>query len=282
MCYSKENNSDLSCKVKAFSMFMIIFWIILGFITEIHAQTNDSIPVPTSNQQIWIDIFPHYYVNEKLEYYGDGGYRTIVDKDSWNRVYARPSLKYHINPRWTVHAGLGLFYIWEKNITDRFEITPWQGIEFNWPTLDKISFQHLAKIEERLSFLTNDWTSSFELRFRYKISGKIDLLDNNWFIPFYGEFFIPLQNSIDEIYRNKGRIGIGIGRKAINDWEFAFMFNWQGSRSGQHEELGVSDYAYQIKIKKLWKAKIRKKIKSKMNLNIPMILPPDPKENNHL
>jgi hypothetical protein len=264
MCNSKENNSESGYRIKAFFTFMILFWFITGFTTEISAQIKDSIPVPTSNQQIWIDIFPHYYVNERLEYYGDGGYRTIVDKESWSRVYARPSLKYHLNQKWTVHAGLGLFYIWEDNTVDRFEITPWQGIEFNWPTLERIRFQHLTKIEERLSFLTNDWTSSFELRFRYRLSGEIDLLDNNWFIPFYGEFFLPLKDSIDEIYRNKGRVGVGIGRKAINDWQFAFMFNWQGSRSGQFENIGISDYAYQLKIKKYWRYKIRKKIKARL------------------
>lgn len=276
MYHIKENNNDLLYKVKPFSSCIIILWILLSFATDLSAQTNDSIPVvETNNQQIWIDIFPHYFVNEKLEYYGDGGYRTILDKESWSRIYARPSLKYHLNRRWTVHSGLGLFYIWEKNMVDRFEVTPWQGIEFNWPTLDKFSLKHLAKIEERLSFLTNDWSSSFELRFRYKLSGKFDLIDNNWFVPFYAEYFLPLQNSINEIYRNKGRIGVGIGRKVIKDWQFTFMFNWQGSRSGPNEDIGISDIAYQLKIKKQWKARVRKKIKSKMKWKIPMIMPPD-------
>ncbi len=265
----KENNNDLLHKVKPFSNFIIILWIILSFTTDISAQNKDSIPIATNNQQIWIDIYPHYYVNKKLEYYGDGGYRTVIDKESWNRIYARPSIKYHFNHRWTVHSGLGLFYIWEDNVVDRFEITPWQGIEFNWPTMDKFSIKHLAKIEERLSFLTNDWSSSFELRFRYKLSGKIDLVDNNWFIPFYGEYFLPLQNSIHEIYRNKGRVGVGIGRKVIKEWQFTFMFNWQGSRSGPNEDIGVSDIAYQLKIKKYWRYKIRKKIKARINQKNP-------------
>lgn len=111
-----KNNNYLLHRVKMFSKYYFILWILVSSTINISAQVNDSIPIANSNQQIWIDIFPHYYMNEKLEYYGDGGYRIIVDKESRSRIYARPSLKYHLNPRWTVHAGLGLFYC-SRNIS---------------------------------------------------------------------------------------------------------------------------------------------------------------------
>ncbi|NOQ92880.1 MAG: DUF2490 domain-containing protein [Flavobacteriaceae bacterium] len=254
----------LSYKHKVFLTYLFFVLVFLSFSKNVSGQSSETAATSSVNQQLWIDIFPHFYVNEKLEYYGDGGYRTIISKESWNRIYARPSIKYHLNHRWTVHSGLGLFYIWDKPAIDRFEVTPWQGIEFNWPTLAKFSLQHLAKIEERLSFETDDWTSSFELRFRYKLSGKIDLLNNNWFIPFYGEYFLPIQNSINETFRNKGRLGVGLGRKVIKEWQLTFMFNWQSSRTGPNDDLGISDYAYQLKIKKYWRYKLQKKLKAKL------------------
>jgi Protein of unknown function (DUF2490) len=212
------------------------------------------------NHQLWIDIYPHYFVNEKLEYYGDAGFRTIIDERSWNRIYARPSLRYHFNKTWEVHGGLGLFYIFNKMDVNRFEITPWQGVQLNWPTRRILSFKHLVKIEERLSFRTSDWTSSFDLRFRYKLSGKISLCkncsDRSWYIPFYAEIFYPINDGIEEVFRNRGRAGLGLGYNASNDWRISCLVNWQTSRTGPEDELSVSDYAYQLKVRKLWKSKL--------------------------
>lgn len=229
--------------------------------TNANGQSTDTLQNNIINHQLWIDIYPHFYVNEKLEYYGDAGYRTIMNEKSWNRIYARPSLRYHFNKTWEIHGGLGLFYIFNEYDINRFEITPWQGVQLNWPKSTYIGFKHLAKIEERLSYNTSNWQSSFSLRFRYKLSGKVILCTNcglqNVYIPFYGEIFLPVNNDIDEVFRNRSRAGIGFGYTASKDWRFSVVMNWQTSRSGPDDEFNVSDYAYQLKIRKLWKKKIR-------------------------
>lgn len=240
----------------------LLLLIISGLVHQqnLSAQTNDTIVTESANHQIWIDIYPHYFVNEKLEYYGDAGFRTIIDERSWNRIYARPSLRYHFNKNWEVHGGLGLFYIFNKEDVNRFEITPWQGVQLNWPKGRFLSFKHLVKIEERLSFLTDDWTFSFDLRFRYKLSGKLhfkpDRSIGNWHVPFYAELFIPVNNGIDEVFRNRGRAGLGLGYNASKEWRISFLFNWQTSRAGPEDELNISDYVYQLKVRKLWKSKL--------------------------
>ena len=255
-CYLKKIQFQLK-SVLLFSLLVSYVWV---DIQNLSAQTNDTIGALSPNHQLWIDIYPHYYVTEKLEYYGDAGFRTIIDERSWNRIYARPSLRYHINKNWEAHGGLGLFYIFNKTDVNRFEITPWQGVQLNWPTGRFLSLKHLVKIEERFSFLTNDWTSSFDLRFRYKLSGRISLCENcsapNWYIPFYGELFYPLNDEIEEVYRNMGRAGLGVGYNASNEWRISFLVNWQKSRTGPEDELNISDYAYQLKVRKLWKSKL--------------------------
>ena len=52
------------------------------------------------NHQFWFDINPHFYINEEVEYYGDAGYRTVLNEDIWSRIYVRPSVRYHINRLW--------------------------------------------------------------------------------------------------------------------------------------------------------------------------------------
>jgi hypothetical protein len=224
----------------------------------LNAQSNNE-EGKTINQQFWFDFYPHYYVNEKFEYYGDGGYRIILNEEILHRIYARPSLRYHINKLWEFHSGIGLFYIVSKAKVNRFEVTPWQGIKLNWPRFEKLRFNHLLKLEERISFLTNNWEASFDFRLRYILSSRLDIIETGdesfFFIPFYVEVFIPVFDDIEEVFRNRGRAGVGFGYNESRNWRFEFLFNWQTSRSSANEEFGITDYAYQIKIRKLWNFK---------------------------
>lgn len=153
-----------------------------------------------------------------------------------------------------MHGGIGLFYIYNLTKINRFEITPWQGIQLNWPRWAKLRFKHLVRLEERISFLTNNWSASLALRLRYKLSGRLDIYkasaEKFWFIPFYVEMFFPVGDEIKEFFRNRGRAGFGLGYNPSKIWRFSFIFNWQTSRTAVDEDLKVSDYAYQIKIRK--------------------------------
>jgi hypothetical protein len=224
-------------------------------ISPLHAQVFTQTEGKIINQQIWLDFYPHFFINEKLEYYGDAGYRANIVDFSWHRVYVRPSVKYHLNKTFEAHAGLGVFYIFDRYDINRLEVTPWQGVQANWPKLERIGIQHLIKLEERFSFYTSIWNLEFNLRVRYKLSGKIDISKKNkFYIPVYGEIFIPINDEINEIFRNRGRAGMGIGYYVSKDWQLEFIMNWQRSRIGPDDELSVSDYAYQLKIKKRWKS----------------------------
>ncbi|MCF6171205.1 MAG: DUF2490 domain-containing protein [Bacteroidales bacterium] len=237
---------------------LAVLFLVAGFSNQAQAQTGDSTTNSIVNQQIWIDFYPHYYMSKKLEYYGDAGYRTIVSKRSWSRLYIRPSLKYHLTDTWEFHAGLGLFYIFNTYDIDQFEITPWQGIQLNWPQWKRFGFKNLLRFEERMSFLTNNWVMDFEFRMRYKVTGKYDF-HKRWYAAVYGEYFLPVTGEIQEIYTNKGRAGIELGYKPAKEWQLSFVFNWQGSRTGAEEKLNASDYIYQLKIKKVWHRLLHKK-----------------------
>jgi hypothetical protein len=239
---------------------LLLIWVLLICPGYIFSQTNTNDDLIT-NQQLWIDLYPHYYINEKLEFYGDTGYRTILNGDiNWHRIYARPSGRYHFNERWEVHSGLGVFYIFNENISNRFEITPWQGVQFNWPRWDKLKFKNLLRIEERISFNTTDWSSSFEFRIRLKISGRYEfkrgVSDKFWFIPFYAEGFFPINDDIKEFVRNQGRVGLGLGHNPSKKIRFSLIVNWQSSRAGLEGDFNVSDIAYQLKVRINWNRKI--------------------------
>ncbi len=232
------------------SFWLMFFGMIISTLT--YAQNTTATENSVINQQIWIDFYPHYFRTDKLEYYGDTGYRTILGEKSWSRIYLRPSVRYHLGKNWELQGGVGVFYIFNTGTIDQFEVRPWQGVQFKGPKFKRINFKNTLKLEERWSYLTDTWNADFEFRLRYKLSGSIRLRDK-WAIPFYGEAFLPLSGKVEELFQNKGRAGVGLSYKASKDWKFIFIMNWQRSKAGQNEEVNVSDYAYQIKIIKKWK-----------------------------
>ena len=245
----KEQKNNRKQRMKA--IFYILFLGVLSLVKSNYtiAQDSDSTINTIHNQQLWIDFYPHYYMNEKLEYFGDAGYRTTISETSWNRFYVRPSVKYHFNKKWEAHTGIGFFYVFDKIDINTFEIRPWQGVQWNWMGLKRLKIHHSAKLEERWTFFKGQ--TDFEFRGRYKLFGKL-ILNEKWAIPAYGEIFIPLEGEVVELYRNKGRAGVGLSYKANKEWVLSFLFNWQGSRTGLNENLDANDYVYQIKIKKVW------------------------------
>jgi len=232
---------------------VICIWFTLSFVKDVISQsaTADNTIV---NHQLWLDYYPHFYVSDKLEYYGDLGYRTILQENIWHRICARPAVGYQFNENWKMHGGIGFFYISDPDKNYSFEIRPWQGIQLNLPRWANLRFRNFIRIEERIFFRIRNWSSSLALRFRYKLSGRLDILkassETFWFIPFYIEMFFPVGDEIKEFFRNRGRIGIGLGYNPSRTWRFTFIFNRQTSRTAHDEDLSVSDYAYQVMIRK--------------------------------
>ena len=240
--------------------YLILFWIIFIPLGILIGQSTDNSEDIVSNQ-IWLDFYPHFYINEKLEYYGDLGYRTILDDHSWQstHIYIRPSVRYHISKLFEVRGGIGLFYMFNKDIADRFEVRPWQGTKLNWPRYERLKFYSYLRLEERIYFMTDNWTATFDFRLRLKLAGKLIIIKsspiNFWFISFYGEVFIPVFDNIDEFFSNRGRTGIGLGYNPSKEWQFSVVYNWQYSRSGPNDNLSLSDRIFRLVIRRLWNFK---------------------------
>jgi hypothetical protein len=62
--------------------------------------------------------------------------------------------------------------------------------------------------------------------------------------------FFPVGDEVKEIFRNRGRIGVGLGYNPSDIWRFSNNLTWQTSRAGIDEDFSVSDIIYQIKIRK--------------------------------
>lgn len=206
------------------------------------------------NHQLWIDYYPHLHINEKLRFYGDFGFRVLLTDLQWFRIYGRPSLRYDVDSTFTLHGGLGAFYEVAKDISNRFELRPWQGLQVRWPNIRRWRFNHLLRLEERINYLLQEEEMEFEFRLRVRLGGNFQFDEmegwRSFFVPFSIEWFIPMAGSIEEVFIDRTQITSGLGYNASRILQLRFQINWRRSRSGLGEELILSDWSYRIQVRR--------------------------------
>ncbi len=221
------------------------------------AQTTENENV--NNYQLWLDLHLSLNTSEKIDYLADGGFRTYVNNRITERIYVRPSIRYHYRDNIKLMGGLGLFYSFVHDEPNFFEVRPWQGISVDWPSFKRIpalaqrlDVNHLFRFEQQITFSSVE--TDFNPRARYKLSANLNLCnecgDRYWYIPAYLEFFFPFQNEIGGFFTNRNRMGLGIAYRQSNDWRYVFTANRFRSRSSKEEDFKISDYVFRFSIYK--------------------------------
>lgn len=218
------------------------------------AQQKEPITQNVVNQQLWVDWYFNVKKNDRINYVFDFGYETIFLEDYWNKVYHESSINYKLSKQFSLKGGIALYYHFNKDIQNRFELRPWQAIVLHLMDNQHWSFNVQVKLEQRLSYLTESWNPSFDLRLRTRIGGAYYFTNKSvrtdWYIPFVAEYYYPLKDNIPEVFHNVAKVGVGVGKVIKNKWNFSFISNWQYSRSGPKDEYKVSDFAYQFQVTK--------------------------------
>jgi len=232
--------------------FSIQVLCIAGFITlssmsSLQSQDTSDLRV---NHQLWLDFYPHLHISEKLQFYGDIGFRILLTDTEWARIYGRPSIRYHLDSIFVLHGGIGIFLEVSNSISNRFEVRPWQGLQVKWPNFRRLKFNHLLRLEERFNYLLQDEIFETELRLRMRLGARIqfDQMDGwrSFFVPFSVEWFVPLAGSVSEVFVDRVEFSLGLGYNASRILQFRFLVNLRRSQSPIADDLVLSDFAYHL------------------------------------
>jgi len=234
--------------------------LVAGTISLLTTPVTAQEELDEVSSQIWADYHAHYYLNDRIEWYADTGLRTLTGNIDWSQAYARPSLRFHRYKAMDIHAGLGVFFTNNQGADDVLEIRPWQGVKFFWPKFKNISFANYFRLEQRLTFSSDNY--EFGLRGRYKLSTRIPIkkaLHNEvfdpLFVPLSAELFSDFGQRVDPLFGSRLRLDAGLGYVVNDDWVFEFHFIAQLSRSGKTETLETTEYILRFQIKHLFSSK---------------------------
>ena len=212
-----------------------------------------------ASQQVWLDYHNTFYLNPTWEYFGDVGYRVQPSDGWWMKFYGRPSMRWHHRSSpLELRFGLGAFYTANKYDTDQFELRPFVGVLYKWPTIGPLTFASYLRLEDRYVWDVDDWSLSHSGRLRYKLSTKLPInkLTGNsyFFVPLSAEIFWDAGDGPEEMFSDDLRLDAGVGYIFSWVWVAEFHFIVQRSRTTLGGDLETTDFIFRFQLKHLWSA----------------------------
>ncbi|MCK0159933.1 DUF2490 domain-containing protein [Allomuricauda sp. F6463D] len=159
----------------------------------------------------WFMYFGTNKVSERFSIHTEAQFRFYETTSNFNQMLLRTGLNYHINPNAIATAGYGFintdntFYEFEGEVNPKEHRIFEQFILKNkvWEFL----FEHRYRLEQR--FLDFGDLTETQHRARYRIQMTLPLT-NTFFLNFYDELFINLQDDLFGQNRLYGAVGVNI------------------------------------------------------------------------
>ncbi len=180
-------------------------FILLGLLT-VNAQRPGE-----DETGAWYMYFGTNKISERFSVHTEAQFRFYETTSNFNQMLLRTGLNYHINPNAIATGGYAFidtdntFYEFEGEVNAKEHRIFEQFILKNkvWEFL----FEHRYRLEQR--FLDFGRTTETQHRARYRIQMTLPLT-NTFFLNFYDELFINLQDDLFGQNRLYGAIGVNI------------------------------------------------------------------------
>ncbi len=239
--------------IGAKQMHLFALGIFMSFFVSQSASAQDG--------QFWGEFRPGYMWNDKWVGQFAVGYRQFYGSQEWHRYYIHPMMRYNLNKRWNIRAGLNTIYNTYQTEQNHLEIRPYLGVGLKWPIIEWMDVNHYARVEERISRYSEEAATELVTRGRYKVDTRIPLWriskENLYFLMAYGELFFNMGGEADEVFRNRNRFGAGVGMVSKSKWSYTLLFNYQKTRQATDGEFDRHDFFTQIRIAYTWKKKTK-------------------------
>lgn len=233
---------------------ILVLACLIAALAVTSALAGDTVP------QAWADYHGHFYLSPDWEFYGDTGARYQWDEPKWAAVYARPSIRLHglYKKPSELRGGLGVFYNWNEGSSNTLEIRPWLGLLIKRPRIGPLTISNYVRLEERLVDTLDDNEWSHSTRLRYQIGTKIPLRPSTreqyFFIPVSFEWFWDVGKEVDNVFADRLRVDVGVGRIFDYVWTAEFHLVLQEARGEQDARFSGENLIFRFQIKRLWSA----------------------------
>jgi hypothetical protein len=119
------------------------------------------------DHELWINYAAKVFVNEKLSWGGDAGFRSFLDGENSRTFLVRPTITYRATPVFGFSVAAANFRNYIPDALDLNEVRLQQEVTARWPDFTLFSMFYRLRYEQRF-FSTSD-VNDFNTRIRYLI-----------------------------------------------------------------------------------------------------------------
>ncbi len=187
----------------------------------VQAQESANLPNGENEMGSWFMYFGTNKIANKWSIHSEAQFRYYETSSNFNQLLLRTGLNYHINPDAIATAGYAFIetdpsfsdngVIMGDILTDENSISEHRIFE-QFILKNKVwefYFEHRYRLEQR--FIQNNYfgTSETQHRARYRLQMTVPLTDI-FFLNFYDEIFLNLQNEAFGQNRLYGALGVNV------------------------------------------------------------------------
>lgn len=186
--------------------------------------------VTYANQQ-WLQYYAQLNVSPKWRLLADAGLRRQDYLRHPAMVLARAGVQYHVDPDFSVAAGIAYFGLYRGSALARDERRTWQ--EFSYQQQHgRFYLQNRLRLEQRFFSERPAGAEGFNYRARYRFSCQFPinhnaLLARTLFLQAGDEFFVNFGRQVIYNLFDHNRLFLGLGYKLNNSFQLVLNYVYQ-------------------------------------------------------
>jgi hypothetical protein len=183
----------------------------------------------------------------------------VLHADAWRDVYLCNTFSWMITGWYTVEGSVELHYTGDPLGPDIWEVRPWLGQKFTFAQFLKTI--HLerpyfyVRLDQRFLWYPEEGgTPEIKTRVRPRLGGRFILNNTSlepktFYIPFYAESFINLNDEATERFASIRRAMIGVGYIINPRWRTEIDYYTNRSRNTVDDDFARTDMIIQIQLR---------------------------------
>ena len=170
--------------------------------------------------EVWLDYFANFPAGRYWTYEGNAGIAKGVTHPVWLDTYLTGNATYQDQNWLSTEGNLEAHYTFNTAAEDLFELRPWVGLNFIWPTYGEHwnlfypSFS--VRFEDRFLWYQSTGTQETKQRMRLRVSARFPLNNQTltvgtYYLLFLLEGYVPLNGEVREMSADRKRFQAGVG-----------------------------------------------------------------------
>jgi hypothetical protein len=208
------------------------------------------------DDQVWVEYMLNHPFANVYNVEAAFNYSTLLQSPRWREfgltITPERSLSQHIDLQAAVMGN----YAFQNQVRTTFELREMLGTRIHFTPNSRILTRMLVRFEQRnlQSQETHDWTHSHRTRVRFETVIPLNKKtmfagDHLWYSVIDAEWFIVMDQDLQERYANRFRLRAALGYRLNYTWRFELMYTLQESKDVIDGNFVTTDNIFRFRIK---------------------------------